>query len=719
MANTFIFQGKIWTCEVKEGIANLQINDTTQSGNVFNMQSIGEFGEALETIKSNTKIEGLLLTSAKEHFIFGADITEFIDKFKRPKDELLVWLANTNALFSSLEDLPYPSVAAINGFALGGGFEVCLACDLRIAYDNIKVGLPETKLGLIPGWGGTVRFARISGADNAMEWIAGGNQYPSREAFKIGLLDSIVSSKENLEEKALVLLNRAMRGEIDWKEKREQKKGALKLNKTEGVMAFETAKGYIKGVSGPHYPAPVAVVNSIADGWTKTRDEAIKIESNYFVECAYSETANSLINVFLGDQFLKKKSKILSKGSDKIKSAAVLGAGIMGGGIAYQTASRGIPILMKDINQAALELGLNEAGKLLTKQHERGKIDTASMNKVMGAITPCLEYGEFSQTDLVVEAIVENPEIKKTVLADVEQHISQETILASNTSTIAISELARALKRPENFCGIHFFNPVHRMPLVEIIRGEKTSEQTIAKAVQYAVQLGKTPIVVNDCPAFLVNRVLFPYFYGFVKLISEGIDFPRIDKVMEKFGWPMGPAYLLDVVGIDTAHHCTAVLAKGYPDRMVFDENNILKLMFENKRFGQKNNLGFYEYQIDRKGKLAKNYNESINKLIEKSVNRKSDLTDEEICERLMFPMIFECVRCLDEKIAESAVEVDMALLLGLGFPPFRMGPLKYADTFGLETILKHSEKYTNLGEAYKAPSSFVDLVNNKKKYYQ
>jgi 3-hydroxyacyl-CoA dehydrogenase / enoyl-CoA hydratase / 3-hydroxybutyryl-CoA epimerase / enoyl-CoA isomerase len=246
----------------------------------------------------------------------------------------------------------------------------------------------------------------------------------------------------------------------------------------------------------------------------------------------------------------------------------VLGAGIMGGGIAYQSASKGTPILMKDIKEEAIELGLKEARKLFAKQVERGKLTTEQMAEKLTNIRPTLSYGDFGHVDLVVEAVVENPKVKDAVLTEVEGLVGEETILASNTSTISITRLAENLKRPENFCGMHFFNPVHRMPLVEVIRGEKTGDAAVAATVAYARAMGKTPIVVNDCPGFLVNRVLFPYFGGFSKLVEQGADFQHIDKVMEKFGWPMGPAYLLDVVGMDTAVHAGEVMAEGFPDRM-------------------------------------------------------------------------------------------------------------------------------------------------------
>ncbi len=354
-------------------------------------------------------------------------------------------------------------------------------------------------------------------------------------------------------------------GELE-RHRRQPKLEPLKLSKIEAAMSFTIAKGMVMQTAGKHYPAPITAVKTIEAAARLGRDEALKLENQSFVPLAHTNEARALVGIFLNDQFVKGKAKQLTKNVETPKHAAVLGAGIMGGGIAYQSAWKGVPVVMKDINEKSLTLGMTEAAKLLNKQLERGKIDGLKLAGVISTIQPTLEYSGFDRADVVVEAVVENPKVKKAVLAETEDKVRPDTVLASNTSTIPISELASALKRPENFCGMHFFNPVHRMPLVEVIRGEKTSDDTIAKVVAWASKMGKTPIVVNDCPGFFVNRVLFPYFAGFSQLLRDGADFRKIDKVMEKqFGWPMGPAYLLDVVGIDTAHHAQAVMAARLP----------------------------------------------------------------------------------------------------------------------------------------------------------
>jgi 3-hydroxyacyl-CoA dehydrogenase/enoyl-CoA hydratase/3-hydroxybutyryl-CoA epimerase/enoyl-CoA isomerase len=711
-----LFDGDSIQIELKDDVAHMIFNIKNSGANVIGALMMDELPQALKAIQSSNA-KGLLMKSSKEHFIFGADITEFMAHFKRNHEDIKGWILEMNKTMNGFEDLKIPSVVAINGFALGGGLEVCLTADYRIASAGTKIGLPETKLGIMPGWGGSVRLPRIAGADHAIEWITSGKQYNVEDALKVGIVDGVVAP-DDLERAALVTLKRAIDGELNWKKKKEEKLKPLRLNRTEAAMTFETAKGFVLGVAGKNYPAPVKAIEVMQQACTLGRDAAIDIEAEAFATLAHTPQAESLVSVFLGDQFLKKVSKKLTKNVEKTKKAAVLGAGIMGGGIAYQSASKGTPIIMKDINDAALELGMGEATKLLGKLIKIGKIGPEKMAKTISQITPTLSYGDFESVDVIVEAVVENIKIKKSVIEDLESKVRKDAVIASNTSTISITELAKDLKRPENFCGMHFFNPVHRMPLVEIIRGEKTSEETIAKTVQYAIQMGKTPIVVNDCAGFLVNRVLFPYFNGFNLLIEDGVDYQRIDKVMEKFGWPMGPAYLMDVVGIDTGDHAAEIIGNAFPDRMKLDRDTIVEVMHKEKRLGQKNKIGFYKYELDRKGKLKKVVDTGTQAIVDKVVKRKIEVTDEEIVERMMFPMIFECARCLEENIVNTAIEVDMGLLLGLGFPPFRTGALKYADTVGLKNIVEKTGKYIELGKMYEPTEGFKVKANSDEGYY-
>lgn len=713
-----IYQGKaIQVHALSDGNVELIFDREGQAVNVLSTDTIKELGEAVAAIQAKSDIKGLLMSSAKEAFIVGADITEFHGIFGETEEFLVEMNLKVHELFNSIEDLPFPTVTAINGLALGGGCEMLLTTDFRVMADTAKIGLPETKLGIVPGWGGCVRLPRLIGADNAIEWIAGGTENRADVALKMGAADAVVS-KENLRDAALDILAQAQAGNLDWQARREQKKAPLKLNPIESMMVFETAKGFVAGKAGPHYPAPVEAIKAIQKGATASREKAQLVEAKTFAKMAKTDVCYNLVGLFLNDQLVKKKATAYQKQVDPVKKAAVLGAGIMGGGVAYQSASKGTPIMMKDINEAALQLGLKEASKLLGGQLKRKRITAEQMAEALGRIRPTLSYGDFADVELTVEAVVENAKVKASVLAELENHVADDAIIASNTSTISINSLAKNLKRPENFCGMHFFNPVHRMPLVEVIRGEKSSEKAIAATVTYAKQMGKTPIVVNDCPGFLVNRILFPYFGGFIGLVEQGADFRRVDKVMEKFGWPMGPAYLLDVVGLDTAVHANDVMAEGFPDRMKREDKTVLNAMYDAGRLGQKNSTGFYKYEEDRKGKPQKKNDETTDALIQPLVKANEELTDEQIIARMMVPLCLETVRCLEDNIVGTPAEADMALIYGIGFPPFRGGALRYIDAMGVQAFVDLADSLAELGPLYVATDKLRAMAANNEQFY-
>jgi 3-hydroxyacyl-CoA dehydrogenase/enoyl-CoA hydratase/3-hydroxybutyryl-CoA epimerase/enoyl-CoA isomerase len=687
-----------------DGLVELRFDSKDDSVNKLNQATIASLERAIASLPKPPALRGVLVTSGKDVFIVGADVTEFVPLFHRSEEEIASFLRRGQDVFSALEDLEAPSVAAINGVALGGGFELCLAASYRVMSTVAKVGLPETKLGIFPGWGGTVRLSRLCGADTAIEWIAGGEQWSARDALKTGAVDA-VAEPAALREAALATLREAAAGRLDWRARRAEKKAPLKLNRVEAGMVFLGSKAFVAGKAGPHYPAPVAAIEAMEKGAAKPRDEAMAIEAAACAKVAKTPTARSLVAVFLGDQVVKKVSKKAAKAARPVRRAAVLGAGIMGGGISYQSASRGVPVLMKDIVPSALEAGMSEAVKLLGKGVERGKLTTAQMAGTLATITPTLSYGDFKAVDLVVEAVVENESVKKKVLAEVEGLIPETAVLTSNTSTISITRLATALRRPETFCGMHFFNPVPRMPLVEVIRGERSSEEAIATTVAYAMTLGKTPIVVNDCPGFLVNRVLFPYFAGFLGLVRDGVDYERIDEAMEKWGWPMGPALLLDVIGLDTGVHADDVMAAAFPERMGHEGKSAMEALVEAGRLGQKNGKGFYAWRPEKKGPPSKQADPEAVAIAYGPGGPKADLPDAEIVERTMLPMLLECSRCLEDRIVATPVEVDIALLYGLGFPPFRGGIFRWADAQGAAALVKAAEKHRGLGALY-APTA-------------
>ena len=713
-----IFEGKaLRLTSSDDGIATLTLDLQDSSVNKFGALALSEFSQAMTQLKTAEGVRGLVITSAKDAFVVGADITEFMGWFQLADEELSEKLRETHDIFLALADMPFPTVAAINGLALGGGFEVCLACDYRVMAQSAKVGLPETQLGIYPGWGGTVRLPRLIGADNACEWICGGAQKRSADALKDGAVDAVVADDQTLES-AYHLLQQAVDGKFDWQARRLEQRAPMTFSPIEKMMVFESVRGVVGAKAGKHYPAPIEAIKTIEKGIFQPIEKAVETEIKGFVKLAKSPVARSLVGIFLNDQIVKRSAGAYGKQSSKIAHSAVLGAGIMGGGIAYQSASKGTPIIMKDIRSEALELGMNEASKLFGKQVERGKLTTEKAMAGLGKITPVLTYGEFGGVDMVVEAVVENPKVKQSVLAETESFISEDAVLASNTSTISINLLASALKRPENFCGMHFFNPVHRMPLVEVIRGEKTSDATVAKTVAYAQALGKTPIVVNDCPGFLVNRVLFPYFAGFSALLRDGADYQVVDKVMEKFGWPMGPAYLLDVVGIDTAFHADQVMAEGFPDRMGHEGKNAIDGFYEAGRYGQKTGQGFYQYEIDRKGKPKKLASDEAKQMINAIHTETAEFSEEDIIARMMIPLCIETARCLEENIVASAAEADMGLVYGIGFPPYLGGALHYMDEMGLAAFCEMADRFKHLGKLYEPTQAMRDMAAEQRRYH-
>ena len=716
-----IFEGNSLSLKrLDNGIAELNFDRQDLPINKLDLATLSELKEAVNTLHSDNSVKGLLVSSAKKEFIVGADITEFMGWFSMPEDEFATKLLDVHKTFAMLEDSPFPTVCAINGVALGGGFELPLSTDYRIMTTESKVGLPEINLGLFPGWGGSFRLPRLIGLDNAFEWIATGRAQQPDEALKKGAVDGVVEP-DQLHEAALTTLTRCMQGELDYAARREEKRKPIQLNQIEQLMSFETARGMILGKAGPHYPAPKIMLNTMQKHANVHRDEAMLIEVQGFIKAAKTEVAANLVGLFLNDQELKRQAKKITKKATPVNMAAVLGAGVMGGGIAYQSALKGTPIIMKDINNEAITLGLKEAKKLLAWRVSKGRMTTEALADTLTRINTTLSYGDVANADIVVEAVVENIDIKKSVLAELEEVVGDDTILASNTSTISITELASATKHPERVCGMHFFNPVPRMPLVEVIRGEKTSEETIATTVAYALAIGKKPIIVNDCPGFLVNRVLFPYLNAFEKLVNDGADFMQIDKVMQGFGWPMGPAHLLDVVGLDVACHASAVLAEGFPERMKMDFDSATQAMYKKDRLGQKSGSGYYRYEPDKRGKPQKQADEEAIALVKANSNaiRQADeFTDEEIIERMMFALCLEVVRCLEDNIVDSPEAADMSLIWGIGFPPFRGGALRYIDSIGTQEFVKKAEKYADLGAAYSIPKLLADMASNNIQFF-
>ena len=717
-----MYQGKTLSlAQIENGFVELNFNNQSGSVNKFNQQTLAELREALDILKASTDTKGLLLSSSKSVFVVGADITEFKQMFAFSKEQFIQTSRIVNGLFSEIEDLPYPSVAAINGFALGGGFEICLACDCRVISSKAAVGLPETKLGILPGWGGSVRLPRLAGMFVGIHWISSGEQQKPKMALDAGAVDALVEP-EQLRDESLKMLAQLADGSRDYQARRVQKISPIELSEAELQAAGENFRAAIIGKVGNYFPAPLKAVELICSSATLPRDEAIQLENEAFYEVTRTPQARALVGLFLSDQYIvklaKNRSRALAETFTPVKAPSVIGAGIMGGGIAYQNAMKGLPVIMKDINQDALDLGIKEASKLLGKRVSRGRLSEEKAADILASITATLDDAAIRSSDMVVEAVVELDGVKKQVLAAVESLVSSNAFITSNTSTISINSLAKSLQRPENFCGMHFFNPVHAMPLVEIIRGENTSDECIAAVSAYALALGKKPIVVNDCPGFLVNRVLFALLFGLEIMLAEGADFQQVDKVMEAWGLPMGPAYLMDVIGIDTINHCYPVLTNGLPERFVKGENWPTELIFNADRLGQKNGLGYYKYELNDKGKPAKLVDRDVIAMFESQFGESKILDKQEITDRLMLAMAMEMVHCLEEGIVASPAEADMSLIYGVGFPVFHGGICRWMDETGLQEICDRADRYTHLSELYRPTAKLREMAAKGETFY-
>jgi 3-hydroxyacyl-CoA dehydrogenase / enoyl-CoA hydratase / 3-hydroxybutyryl-CoA epimerase / enoyl-CoA isomerase len=714
-----MFQGEsIRVSALEDGFVELCFDRKEDAVNKFDKRTVSELQQAITAASAHEGLRGVLITSAKQSFIVGADIGGFGALFSKPEQEVMSSNMASNRVFHALEGVPVPVVVAINGFALGGGLEAALAADFRVMAQDAQIGLPEVKLGLFPGFGGTVRLPRVAGIEVALRWILGGEPSKAPAAEKARVVD-FLASPESLRETSLDVLKSAARGELEWRARRSAKLGPVKIEGVDTNAVFEEAKRTLVSRMPKHQPAAMSALELLREAMPLDRDGALALEAAAFAKIAKTQAAGSLVQIFLSEQQVKKTAKRHASSGRRVQRGAVVGAGIMGGGIAFTSASRGVQVVMKDITQGQLDLGIGEARKLLGKQVTAGRLAQDKADGVLASIVPQLTYQDFNTADVIVEAVVENLQIKHKVLRELEDAGRPDAVIASNTSSLRIDDLAAPLARPENFVGMHFFNPVPMMPLVEVIRGAKTSDAAVGTVVSYALSMGKTPIVVRDGPGFLVNRILTPYMQAFGRLLADGADYQQIDAAMEAFGWPMGPAYLNDVVGMDTGVHVAEIICAGFPERLRRTWKDPLQVMVAHGRLGQKNGLGFYRYEISATGKPVK-YPDPVAVVLLQEVQTAGprSFSDAEIVDRMMLPLIVEAALCLEEGVVASAAELDMALLLGVGLPSYLGGALKYADWLGLQRVVELSERYAALGPQYQATPTMRSMARERRKYY-
>lgn len=699
------------------GLIEMVFDRAGESINKLDDQAVAEFGQAVRAIAADGQVRGVLVTSAKDVFIVGADITEFGRKFRKTSQEVAQDVLGANQVFVEFEDLPVPTVVAINGFALGGGLELALSGAMRVMADTAQVGVPEVKLGLFPGFGGTVRLPRVAGPQVGVDWVVGGKPAKAADALAAGVVDAVVPAA-SLRAEALALLWRCVERQADWQGAQQRKRVAVALPEAQSAPIYEQALQKLAGQAAKHQPAAVMAMAMMREAGAVDRARALELEAAAFGRVTQTQAAKAMVQTFLNEQAVRKVARARGKDGRKVAQAAVIGAGIMGGGIAYTSALRGTPVRMKDIAPAALELGMGEARRQLARQLQQGRMPQERADAVLAAITPQLDDAGMDAVDLVVEAVVENLKVKHQVLAALEQAVRPGTVIASNTSSLRIDDIAAPLARPQDVVGLHFFNPVPVMPLVEVVRGSRSSEAAVATATAYASSLGKTAIVVKDCPGFLVNRILTPYIIAFCDLVAEGADYEQVDRALEAFGWPMGPAYLEDVVGMDTGSHVIDVISAGYPQRMLPPAHNAIRTLVQQGRLGQKSGAGFYDYDTAG-GKPRKSSSPTARALVASlQQGARSQLSDAEIVERMMLPMLLEAIRALEEGVVGTAAELDMAMLLGVGFPAYLGGPLKYADWLGAAPLLARCEALAAHGPAYAAPALLRAMAADGRSFY-
>ena len=673
--------------------------------NTLSQAVLAELVSHVEQLEKRADLKGLLFRSGKPgQFIAGADLNELAALIDASREQCQHAIVSGHTLFSRVSQLPFPIVALVDGNSMGGGTELILSMDYRIASTNpaTKIALPETKIGLIPGWGGTQRMTRLVGVQHAIEIICGGEAVPATKAVQIGLcFDAVPADK--LIEVGTALIER-VQSTGEWKVDRQRRSQPLGLSENELMFAFACAEGAIKGKTKGQYPAPLAALKAIKLGINRPLDEGLKIEQEVALEVTGTPISSNLISVFFMNNAIGRDPGFLpatTKARD-VKSVGVLGSGLMGAGIATAHARRSVPAVMVDVSQNQLADGLKRACQVIEGRIKIGRATPQDMQEMLTRLSASTSRAVFSDADVVVEAITENETLKKQAYGELKSLLRDDAILCSNTSTISITRMAEAAPHPERFVGMHFFYPVDRMELVEVIRGAKTDDDTVATIVALAKRIGKTPIVMQDCPGFLVNRVLLPYMNEAVLLLQEGASMDDIDKAATKFGMPMGPITLSDLVGLDTAYYAGQVVSTAYADRA--KPTPILGELVKAGRLGNKSGAGFRK--LNKKGKPEAD--PDFAPFLEKHRTDNRQFTLEELTDRLFLPMLLEATRVLEEGIVAEPHHVDMGLILGIGFPPFRGGILHWCDTEGASAIADRLGKYASLGKRFESTESIT-----------
>src|SRR6058998_2737336 len=654
--------------------------DRPESGaNIFDAATLDELNEHLGFVENDASVRGLIIASAKKSiFIAGADLKTLLKQAQ--SGEMRDFIGRGQRILNRIAVLKIPTVAAIHGACAGGGYEITLTCDHRIATDDpaTRIGLPETTLGLIPAWGGCARLPRLIGPERAAEVILKGKLYSAREALKLGLVDEAASRDQLLQ-----AARKKLRG---------GKRAARSVPRIEREIPTPRETGN---------PAPVRALEVIKRGLAGSIDQALALELDAIVDLGKSESTQNLIrNFFLNDKYRKGTSKVSAQ---KVVHAAVIGAGVMGSGIAQWLSSHGVTVILRDIAREQIDRGLATIEKTYADAVKRGLMSEQKAKEGRARIVASTAPMELRDVQFVIEAASEKMNIKKEVFRELAMEAGPKSIIATNTSALPVNVLAEVTVSPEHVIGLHFFNPVSRMKLVEVVITRETSEETRARSVAFVRQIGKLPVIVHDSPGFLVNRVLFPYLLDAAELFERGLDADKIDSALVQWGMPMGPLRLIDEIGVDIAVDIGNTLEKAYGRRD--DVSAVLLWLRDGQMLGRKTGAGFYKYE----GK-AQTRNDSLSQWRRalhgepegaEGPNIPPDwhrdprlrLSDEALAHRLVFLMVNEAARCVEEKVVDSPEDADYGMILGTGFAPFRGGPLRFAEHFGVSKIVDELER--------------------------
>ncbi|MEQ1876207.1 MAG: 3-hydroxyacyl-CoA dehydrogenase NAD-binding domain-containing protein [Bdellovibrionia bacterium] len=703
----------------KGDIALVEFDLIGEKVNKLSSPIMARLDEVIEELKRGTFGAAIFISRKPKIWVAGADIEEI--KSIRKREDALKAVMRGHEILNKIEDLKIPVVAAINGACLGGGCELALACDYRIATDDpsTRIGLPETKLGVLPGFGGCIRLPRVIGVRAALDIILAGKSVDGKKAEKLGLVDRCVPALQ-LEEWALKTAREAIDKGGRKRKKYFQARGlaAKFLESAAGrPIVFSQARKMLLKQTGGNYPAPERALEIVRKtAGMGNREKAQKIEANGFADVAVTDVSKNLIHIFFLTEGIKKQTGVSDPAVKprKVNAIGVLGAGTMGGGIAQLAADKGIEVRVKDINNEALAKAFQTANEIWEKEIKKRRLSNYDYKRKLAKISGGTTFDGFQHLDLIIEAIVEDMDIKKKVIGETANHAAPATIIATNTSSLSVTEMSKGHPNPANFGGMHFFNPVNKMPLVEVIRGDQTAPEVTATIFDLAKKLGKFPVVVKDGPGFLVNRLLLPYLNEAAYMLGEGISVEDIDKAFLKFGMPMGPCHLIDEIGIDVGAKVAKIFHKAFGERA--KPSPFMQGLVESGRLGKKNKKGFYLY--DSKGKKL-----SVDPSVYQAMGLpkpSAKLPADEIVKRGIYAMVNEAaLALLEDRIVETAQDVDLAMIMGTGFPPFRGGLLKYADSVGTSHIVDDLEIFaTKVGERFKPSQPLKNMAKTQRTFY-